>query len=463
MFMSLFVSTVVATCTAEPIVEPTLDTQQPINAIRTIFYQIPSVNLERAALGLDPVINLSIGQPHIPMQMQALDTFIQYLEGLKDLPSEEFCMEMGYSNSAGLLDTRKWISQFFTKSFPKVPGGFTLDEVMVTNGATGALSGAFKVLLQEGDEVVVLSPYFAAYKNQVKGCRAHLVSIPLTSDRSPASLLADYLHAHPKAKVFIWNDPNNPLGTKADEKDLRELAAVIANYPNLVVIHDEVYKDIVYDGPSLSLLDVAPEMKDRSFIIRSLSKDILGAPGIRAGMIAAPIHMKTPSGKRVNFIELMSNEQLCDISNVSIFVQKILTIALQQKLSGISKEWEESARNEYAKNTKLVIQSLGNLGLHPLVVPRGAFYVMIDATPLIGKKIPEKMGQIHNLTTKVSQKIQNDLDVATFFLHAAGVAVIPSSGFGLNQCAFRISCAKPQDQLLKAIEKIGDAIHKLEN
>lgn len=332
--VNFFCSLAINIWAREPIVTPALHTQQPINAIRNILYQVPSVNAQRSALGLDPVINLSIGQPHIPMQIKALDAFIQYLQELREYSPEEFCIEMGYSDSAGLLETRKWISRFFTESYPKVVGGFTPDEVMVTNGATGALSNALKVLIQEGDEVVILAPHFAGYENQIRSCRGRLISIPFSSNRSSLELLDKHLSSHPKVKAFIWNDPNNPLGTKADKEELQKLATIIKKYPNLLIIHDEVYKDIVHDGLSLSLLDIAPEIKSRSFIIRSLAKDILGAPAIRAGMIAAPINIQTPSGNRVNFIELMSNEQLRDITAISIFVQKMLVFALQQKLWG---------------------------------------------------------------------------------------------------------------------------------
>lgn len=457
----VFCSFAITLCAREPIVVPAAHTQQPINAIRNIFYQIPSVNAQRSDLGLDPVINLSIGQPHIPMQMKALDAFIQYLQELKKFSPEELCTEMGYSDSAGLLETRQWISRFFTESFPKVLEGFAPEEVMITNGATGALTNALRVLIQEGDEVLTLAPHFAGYANQVRSCRGCLIPIPFLPNRSSAELLEEYLSLHPKAKVLIWNDPNNPLGTKADKEELQKLAATIKKYPNLIVIHDEVYKDIVHDGSSLSLLDVAPEIKSRSFIIRSLAKDILGAPAIRAGMIAAPVNMQTPTGHRVNFIELMSNEQLRDITGISILVQRMLVIALQQKLSGVSKSWEESMRKEYANNTKFVFIACKKLGLRPLAIPRGAFYIMIDASTLIGKKIPEKIGHIQQLNNKMNSTIQNDLDVANFFLHAAGVAVVPSSGFGMHRHGFRISCAKPRDQLVKAMERIQQAVGSL--
>ncbi len=448
---------------AEPIIDPAAHTEQPINAIRKIFYQIPFVNRARETLGLEPVINLSIGQPHISMQMEVIDPFIAYLESLKRKTPEELSFEMGYSHSAGTLETREWISRFFTQSFPEVAGGFKSEEVMVANGATGAMTNVLNVLLDEGDEVAVLAPYFAAYENQVKCCGGHLIAIPLVLNRSRAEELGEYLRAHPRVKAFIWNDPNNPLGTKATEQELRELAQVLERYPNLVVIHDEIYRDIVHEGQPLSLLNVAPELKARSFVIRSLAKDILGAPGMRAGMIAAPTRMQTRSGQRANFIELMSNAQLRDITSVSVFVQKILCLALEQKLSGASKPWEEAMRAEYTENTSLFVEALAKLGLRPLVMPKGAFYVMVDASPLLGKKVPDKVGLLENIQAKVGLELQSDVDIATFFLHAAGVAMVPGSGFGTDHCSLRVSCARSKEQLLKATQRMQQAMESLGN
>jgi len=442
----------------EPTIRPATRTHQPINQIRKIFYQIPIVSAERVALGLPPVINLSIGQPHISMQTKVLDPFISYLENLKGLSPEQLSLEMGYSHSAGIAETRVWISRFFTESFPEVSEGFTPDEVMVTNGGTGALTNALKVLIEQEDDVAVFAPYFAAYENQVKSCGGTLVAIPLILKRPRADVLDDYLASRPKIKAFIWNDPNNPLGTKAEREELQALADVLKKYPNLIVIHDEVYRDTVHNGNPLSLINIAPELKPRSFIIRSLAKDVLGAPGIRAGMISAPTNILTEDGTRINFIELMSNEQLRDITSVSILVQKMLSIAIEQKLSGMIGSWELAMTKEYANNTKFVVDALADLGLYPLQAPKGAFFVMIDASPLLGKKIPKKIGPIDHLDSKVSKEIRNDLDIAAFFLHAAGVAVVPGSGFGIEHCSFRISCARPKEQLIQATERMKQAV-----
>lgn len=117
-------------------------------------------------------------------------------------------------------------------------------------------------------------------------------------------------------------------------------------------------------------------------------------------------------------------------------------------------------QKEYATNTKLVFRALKKIGFHPLAIPGGAFYIMIDASPLIGKKIP--IGLIQYVNGKMNSTIQTDIDIANFFLYAAGVAVVPNSGFGMHRHGFRISCAQSQDQLGKAVERIKQAIDRLD-
>lgn len=456
LFLFLFLSTIL--CADEPIINPAKRTQRPINQVRNIFHQISEVNEERATLGLDPVIDLSLGQTQVTMQTKVLDPFIDYLGNLKNLSLDDLSLEMGYSHPAGTIETRIWISRFFSEMFKEVTDGFDADEVMVANGGSEALSNALKVLIEEGDEVAVFAPYFAEYEIQIKSCGGILAPIPLMLPASRASVLDDYLSSHPKIKVFIWNDLNNLLGTKVSKYELEGLASVLRKYPNLVVIHDEIYKDTIHEAQSFSLMNVAPDLKPRSFIIRSLAKDILGSPGIRVGMISAPTHMRTSDGQNVNFIELMSSEQLLDIASVNVLVQKMLCIALEQKLSGAMESWEDLLKKEYVDNTQFVLKALAEMGLSPLQDPKGSLFIMVDASPLRGKKILKKIGLIDNLDTKLNGLIQTDLDVTGLFLHAAGVALIPGSCFGLTQCCFRISCDRPKEQLVEATERMKEVV-----
>jgi aspartate/methionine/tyrosine aminotransferase len=193
-----------------------------------------------------------------------------------------------------------------------------------------------------------------------------------------------------------------------------------------------------------------------------LAKETLGAPGIRGGLVAAPMDMHTPSGTKINSIDLMSNQQTAEITSVSILIQKLVVFAIQMKLSGESKKWTDRMVQEYRTNTAVVVDALKELGLHPLVIPGGAFYVMVDASSLIGREIPDQIGDISGLRAKIGSKIlKDDVDISSFFLYAAGVAVVPGSGFNAKKCSFRISCGKPRDELLEALERIQTVIQAL--
>lgn len=436
-----------------PAFEPPKRTQKPINLIRKTLRDIPFVNEERKRLGLDPVINLSIGQPHRGMDPSIIDQMIAYLEDVRVFSETNLAKEFGYGYSGGQSETREWIAKSFTYDFPEVEDGFGPNEVMITNGAAGALTLALKVLVEEGDAVAVFAPYFSAYKNQIEDAGGTIIEMPIESN-CYATLLEKTLQQHPNIKALIWNDPNNPLGSKATLEEMLALQEMLSNHPNLFVIHDEVYRDFVHNQEPLSLLNVAPELKARSILIRSFAKDTLGAPGIRAGMIAAPTDLQTPSGTSLNLIELMANEQLRDIVGVSALTQKIAVFALQSKLSGKSREWTQKMGETYARNVKLVSQEIEAMGLTLVKKAEGAFYVMVDASPFIKMRIPDTYGPIRDLHLKVGEIVQSDIDVASLLLHAAGVAVVPGSGFGATLPSFRISCAAEEGTLSEGMARI---------
>ena len=454
--------------TLTPKVSPAKRTKQPVNPIRLMCRQIPVINQERKNLGLDPLIDLTIGQPHMPMNTAVLEKLIEKLQKIKDLPPEEIIKEMGYSNSGGMPQTRETISRFYNYSFPEVAAQnpFTPDEVMVCSGAAGGLVLALKTLIEEQDEVAFISPCFPAYFSQIEDCGGSLAGIQVAPDSSFAEAIDFFLSQHPRVKAFIWNDPNNPLGTKQNRKSLEDIAETLRHYPNLIIIHDEVYRDIAHEEPPLSLMNVAPDLKNRSIIIRSLAKEIVGAPGIRGGMISAPTALLSPCGKYHNIVQYMSNEQLRDIVSINVFTQHALVISLEEKMSGHSLEWEKMIKKEYSQNVKFMSDMLTENGFPPLYKPDGAFYILVDAKAFLGKEIPDTLivpnddgtgtKYTHLQETIGTSTIENDIHIATFLLHIAGVATVPGSGFGLKKemGTLRISCANTLENLRTAAEQV---------
>jgi aspartate/methionine/tyrosine aminotransferase len=465
----------VMTTLSEPIISPAKRSKQPVNPIRMMCRKIPTVNKERQKLGLDPLIDLTIGQPHIPMNTTILDKLIERIQEMKKLPAKELAKEMGYSHSAGMDKTREIISKFYNFSFPEVAAQnpFTKDEVLVCNGAAGGMTLALKTLIEEGDEVAVASPCFPAYNGQVQDTGGSLVKFPISPESSYANTLEQCLSQHPKVKAVIWNDPNNPLGTKHNTHSLNEIATVFRKYPNIIIIHDEVYRELVHNGEVKSLINIAPDLKNRSIIIRSLAKEIAGAPGIRGGMLSAPTKLLSPSGEYFDLTLCMSNEQLRDIVSINVFTQETLIIALEEKMNGNSNSWEKMIQGEYSQNIQFMRNILTEKNFPPMYEPEGAFYILCDAKIFLGKTIPDSLIVKNNDNTGTkflnihdtlgTNTIKSDIHISTFLLHIGGVATVPASGFGMNEehGALRISCANTMEKLQCAAERMAMAYNLL--
>jgi len=432
-------------------------TEQPIPLIRQILRKVPSVNKVRQQYGYSPVISLGIGQPHIPMNNRIIEKLIDSLHDYLAMDPEQQAKYTGYTLSAGTDKTRENICNLFNATYPQVH--FEANEVMIANGAAGAMSNALHAFVEKDTQVAVIAPYFGAYKNQIDTCQGTLVPLVRKPGKSPAEAMEKGINN--ETKIFIWNDPNNPLGNKATSDELKAVTAILRKFPNMIVIHDEVYYDLMHGNKEPSLLDIAPDLIDRSIVIRSISKDIAGAPGLRAGMAATKMKATTPSGSEKSVIELMANYQLQDIASISIVTQEILCHAIDEYLSGSSKEWSKKAIAEYAKNVTKLKDGLEKIGLNTYSEPNSAFYVCVDCASLIGKKIPDSVDfpGLHNRLG--TDTIRDDLDIANYLLWSVGVATVPLQGFGLDPkdaTGLRMSCAVTEKEIDEALNRIERAL-----
>jgi len=247
-------------------------TNAPLSSIREISSQIPVINKEREFFGLDPLINLSIGQPHIPPDPKVLDA----VQAKLNSGTLSFC----YSRSQGRTETLEAIVRLYSYYYPEVD--YTKDEVMVTNGASGALWNAFSILIEKNDIVLAFEPYFSTYSSQIQALYGELKKIPTFHNnfRPDIAKLEESLATYPNAKVLILNYPNNPSGVSLHEDDLQALARKLNEYPQLIVIIDDVYRDLNYTK-HLTLLDIDPSFRNRCVVINSGAKGLAGAPDLK--------------------------------------------------------------------------------------------------------------------------------------------------------------------------------------
>ncbi len=443
----------------------TARTKVDMAVTRKMFAQVPMVNAERATLGLPPVINLTLGQPHVPLNSEVIKTLKQKLE------EPSITISFGYSQTAGRPETLTAITKLYEHYHPKVT--YANNEVMCTNGANQAIWNAFSILLEEKDGkkdvILTFSPYFVQYKNQVTVLGGNLKTINTGQSgwRPTAAALEQKIQQclddKENVKALIINYPNNPSGLVVDTTELKKMVDVLKKYPQIAIIQDDVYRDLSFK-PFVSLIDLEPSFKDRTIVVNSASKGLIGAPDIRIGMAAAP----------KKWIEAMSTQQLLAVASISYLSQMALVAAIDLKLQGKNEAWEKNARETYQQNVQNFSKQLNEIGVPAVSEAEGAFYLLIDASRLLGKSIPNEITlkkadgstvQLNDLHKKIeSQTIDNDITMAAVLINMAGVATVPGSGFGLdtNRGILRISCAIDGKEFTKAIDNLKEVFELID-
>ncbi len=407
--------------------------ETPVSDIRKIFQQLPEVNAKRISEGLSPLINLSIGQPHLPANPEVM----KKIEETKYSQSSQ-----GYSSAQGEPATLEAIVKLYNHYYPEI--GYSTKETMVTIGGSGALSNIFSILVESKEDIILaFEPYFGAYTGQIQQWGGTLKKIPTLKDnlRPTAEGLEEALKTYPTTKALIMNYPNNPSGVALTKNEVMDIAKLLEKYPNIIIIIDDVYRDFNYTEHH-TVLDVSPHLKDRCVVINSGAKGLLGAPGERIGMVAA----------HEELIKSMSAIQTNSLSSVPYRTQAALRYAVDNYLQNPKNDWLMNTRNEYKTNIETASIGFIKLGFTLLQQTDGAFYLLVCAKHLMGK-----------INSTTLEEIKSDVDIANYFLHSAGVATVPGSGFGIESTEgyLRISCANDKKLLLEAIHRLDQAIQLL--
>jgi aspartate/methionine/tyrosine aminotransferase len=433
-------------------------TNLPYDPIDSITSSIPSINKQRKQNGLEPIIGMNVGEPHLPILPKVLEELIQFLN------SKEATTSLGYAPLAGSSESLDAILHLYKNYYPHV--NYTQKEVMICNGATQGMANALNIFIDEGDEVVVFEPYYSAYHTQVRCAGGSLVKIPTSQDgfRPSAKQLDNILSTHPRVKVLILNYPNNPTGIDLSEKEAKEIAAVLQKHEHVAIIIDDVYRELTINQ-HVTILDVDPSLKDRCIVVNSVSKGLIGAPGLRIGMVAA----------NENWRQHMIDMQSVCTSSLPNLNQLVLQKAIEYKLSDAPEytEWVNKSKQAYADNIHYVAEEVKKLGFDSINGGCGLF-LLVNAGSLMGKTIPDtidfvssgKHHVIEGLRERIGSSVfEHDRHIVTYLLYTAGVAVVPGSGFGIDEKAgcLRFSCAKNKSDLEKALGYIKQAVQALPN
>lgn len=300
-------------------------------------------------------------------------------------------------------------------------------EVTVSTGAKFVLFSALQALVDPGDEVLVLAPYWVSYPTMVELADGVPVIVPSdesTGFKPNAFQIEKYINR--KTKVLLLNSPNNPTGAMYSRSEMAEIGKMLERHPEIVVISDDIYNELVFGGEKVAphLLHVAPALKPRMIIINGASKSY-SMTGWRVGWALGPEPV----------ISAMTNYQSQSVSCVAPFTQAAALAALQ----GPRVELEENLA-KLRERRDLFVEALNQIPGWRAAVPGGAFYVWADIRNLIGK--------IHR-----GRALDGSGAVAAALLEDQKVAVVPGAESGVEGY-LRLSFAVSERDLNEAVKRL---------
>ena len=333
-----------------------------------------------------------------------------------------------YTQVDGIYDLKKAIVNKFSKENNL---SFDIENISVGAGGKHVIYNLFMASLDLNDEVIIPAPYWVSYPDIVSLCGGKPVIVD-TKIEDDFKITSSELEKNisKNTKWFIINSPGNPTGSVYTEEELKKISEVLAKYPHVNILSDDIYEHIIYNPEKfLNIVNVNSSLKDRTFIVNGVSK-VFSMTGWRIGYGAGDI----------NFIRSMAKLQSQSTTNPCSISQMAAKHALETDKDFLT-EWIKKfeQRRDFLLN---FFESIN--GLRPFN-PKGAFYLYVSCEGFINKK------------NNKNQVISNDLDFAEYVLDCAKVAVVPGVAFGKSPY-FRLSYATSFDDLKEACERIRIAL-----
>jgi aspartate aminotransferase len=357
------------------------------------------------------IIHLEIGEPDFDTPKNIKDAAVKALYG-------------GYTHyvpAAGIPELREAIAEYISKT-RKIP--VDPEEVVVTPGAKPIMFFAILACVNRGEEVLYPNPGFPIYESMINFVEAKPVPIPL-KEENDFRLDHEYIKEKitKKTKMIILNSPENPTGGVLTKEDLKVIADCIAKRDDVIVLSDEIYSRIIYEGTHESIASL-PEMKEKTIILDGFSKTY-AMTGWRLGYGV----MRKDLAEKITQLMINSNSCTC------AFVQMAGVEALKGPQDSVDKMVAE-----FRKRREVIVSGLNNIKGITCKKPKGAFYVFPNIKG-VGKKSKE---------------------FSDYLLNEAGVAVLPGTSFGkYGEGYLRISFANSIENIQKALDRISKAVEKL--
>lgn len=366
------------------------------------------------------VISLSLGEPDFNTP-----EFIK--EGVKQAVDANFSH---YTAVPGLQEVREAIVLKFKRDNNLE---FTPDQIIMSTGAKQSLAQIMLAILNPGDEVILPAPYWVSYLQMVELAEGNAVEIS-TEAANDYKITPDQLRAAitDKTKAFLFSSPCNPSGSLYSKDELQGLADVLKDYPNVLIISDEIYELINFAGKHESIAQF-DAVKNQTVIVNGLSKGY-AMTGYRLGYIAGPKHIVNACTK----IQGQITSATCAIT------QKAAQVALEADPSSV-----KYMRDSFLERRDYVYGELSTIENLVLPKPEGAFYLFPDVSGFFGKTFKGKI-------------IETSADFAEFLLDTECVATVDGSAFGSPKC-LRLSYAAGMDTLKEAVIRIKRFVSNIED
>ena len=367
------------------------------------------------------IVNLVVGEPDFDTPAHIRQAAFEAMER----------GETRYTQTAGTPALRAAIAAKLQRE-----NGLTYDpkHIIVTCGAKHAIFNALAISVEAGDEVLIPAPYWVSYPDMALACDGEPVIVPCTEDDgfklTPAALEAAIT---PRTRWLIINSPTNPTGATYSATELRALADVLLRHPHVLVMMDDIYEHIRFEGEaSQHLLSIEPELSSRTLVVNGVSKTY-AMTGWRIGYAAGP----------ADLIAAMDTLQSQSTSNASSISQAAALAALNGDQTFV----QQSVRTYKARRDH-ALEALNAIPGISCKTPGGAFYLYVNCGGMIGRTTPQ------------GKRLEGDADVVLYLLEHAGVALVAGSAYGVSPF-FRMSIATSIEIIDEGCRKIAAAVAAL--
>ncbi len=384
---------------------------------------------------------LRIGAAAARLRAQGRDVIVLGA-GEPDFDTPDFVKEAGIrairegQTKYTALDGTVALKQAIQRKFARENGlDFALEEITVGAGAKQVIHNTFMATLDEGDEVIMVAPYWTSYADMVRIADGVPVVVPgreaLGLRLDPADLEQAIT---PRTRWLMLNSPSNPAGAAYGRDELRALADVLLRHPHVWLLSDDIYEHLLYDGREfVTMAQIEPRLKSRTLTVNGLSK-AYAMTGWRLGYAAGPREL-------IAAIAVVQSQSTSNPSSIS-------QVAGAAALDGPQDILEER-RQAFQHRRDLVVDALNEIPGIRCRRPEGAFYTFASCEGVLGRRTPD--GHV----------IESDVDFCRYLLEAHDVAVVPGSVFGLAPY-FRISTATSEAQLVTAMRRLARGVAALQ-